>query len=220
MKQYAPHVEHYRWEGFHAFSSRIPREEWGNTEQAEVYLGKYWLDSNEFNKVWLPVMGQVFASEPEELPDMMFKPGFQLIPQLGGAVFIKEDFDLLQECMKETNDTHFVIIENAVKRTSPPEDPPFRMKYPSNITWAEVMSGNYISSMIFEASMKSYFIFGDSGLWGKYAATDYYLPVDIIGFKLEYAQVFTDKFKVPSGEDQQEIMQCLKPEYQLRLPPN
>lgn len=219
MKEYWQHIEHYRWEGFHAFSDRIPQEEWGNTEEAEVYLQKYWLDSNDFNQLWFPIMDRVFATEAVELPDMMFETGFQLIPQVGGAVFVEEEFELLKASMRHTKDKFFVVIENTPKSISPPEDPPFRMRYPTDITWAELMSGNYISSMIFEATMKSYFVFGDSGLWGKYAATDYYLPLDITGFKPEYAQVFTEKFKLPEGDDEQNIREWLPPEYRLRLPP-
>jgi hypothetical protein len=218
MKEYGRHVEHYRWEGFSTFS-RIPREEWGDAKQAEIYLGRYWLDSDEFNKIWRPVMDKVFASEAEELPDMMFSAGFEVIPQVGGALFTEDQFESLQTCMKAVNDRHLVIIENARHVTWPPEDPPFRMKYPAHITWTELMSGNYISAMIFEATMKSFFVFGDTGLWGKYGATDYHLPLDLVGFRPDYTQVFTENFKFPEGDDEQNIREWLPPEYGLRLPP-
>jgi len=45
-----------------------------------------------------------------------------------------------------------------------------------------------------ESIHKEFFVFGESGLWGKYSASDYKYPIDIIGFKPEYQAIFQDEF--------------------------
>jgi hypothetical protein len=59
----------------------------------------------------------------------------------------------------------------------------------------------------------NFFVFGDSGRWGKYAASDYhYTPLDIIGFKSELADIFREQFKQPK-EDWEEIQKRLPQKY-------
>lgn len=58
-------------------------------------------------------------------------------------------------------------------------EPMFRMKFPVNITWEELTSGNYISAVLLEMSYNEYFVFGNSGSYGKYSANDYEHPMDM-----------------------------------------
>jgi len=179
--------------------------------QAELYFSKYWLNKNELFERWLPIQNSIFDSRAEHLPDMMFKSNFELFPLVGGNVFLGEkDFTLLQDCMRETGDSHFVIIqnENVIIKFYEPEDdwivhPPLRFKYPVNTSWDELMSGGYISIELFQGACKDFFIFGDSSNWGRYAANDYVQPSNllssnpliIMGFKNEYSEVFKKNFE-------------------------
>ena len=180
-------------------------------EQTESYFEKYWLDKDEYIKKWLPIQESIFDSKAKHLPDMMFNKNFELFPLVGGNIFIVErDFALLQDCMRQTGDTHFVIIQNKnviVEVYYGENDfrvhPLLRFKYPINISWNELMSGGYVSTEIFNGGPKDYFVFGDSGSWGRYVANSWIQPSNatglnpliIMGFKKEYSEIFRNNFE-------------------------
>ncbi|HEV2830341.1 MAG TPA: hypothetical protein VGW31_00045, partial [Hanamia sp.] len=95
-------------------------------------------------------------------------------------------------------------------------EPMFRMKFPVNITWKELTSGNYISAVLLEMGYNAYFVFSGSGNWGKYSANDYDYPLDIIGFKPELAPIFQEYFKQPK-EEREEIREWLPQEYKALI---
>ena len=82
------------------------------------------------------------------------------------------------------------------------------MKFPLQIDWYEIMGGNFVSTALFEASERDYYIFGDSGEWGMYVATEYVnevvnpagTPIRIIGFDSKYRAIFRDTFDILEGE--------------------
>ena len=84
----------------------------------------------------------------------------------------------------------------------------FKMKYPVDTPWDELMSGNFISTVLFEMFHDEYFVFSESGMWGMYCANDYDSPLNIIGFKPDYADIFKTQFR-RSGEEESEIKQWL-----------
>ena len=106
-------------------------------------------------------------------------------------------------------ETHFIIIENTFGNE---EKPFFRMKFPVSISWEEFMSGNFISSILFEMFQNEYFVFGKNDAWGKYAASDYEKPLDLIGFREQYGALFRKVFEV-SHEEKQEIFSWLPAAY-------
>jgi len=124
-------------------------------------------------------------------------------------LFEKEDFEKLQKCLIDIGETHFVIIENTFGNHKKPF---LRMKFPVNISWNELMNGNFISSILFEMFQNEYFVFSANDTWGKYAANDYEWPLDLIGFKEEYKTLFGKIFKV-SNEEEQEIFSWLPSVY-------
>ncbi|MDR0329017.1 MAG: hypothetical protein LBI05_12060, partial [Planctomycetaceae bacterium] len=81
-----------------------------------------------------------------------------------------------------------------------------KCKFPVNITWDELNNKGVhcpdVSCELLSTTDKEFFIFGASGLWGKYAAIDYWdrsikesdTPLDIIGFKSELASIFKQHF--------------------------
>ena len=60
-----------------------------------------------------------------------------------------------------------------------------------------------------------YFVFSESGLWGKYSANEYKNPVDVIGFKPECEPIIRKQFK-QSEEEWEEIKEWLPPKYKDR----
>jgi hypothetical protein len=180
-------------------------------QQTESYFKKYWLDKNEYVEKWLTIQDSIFNSEAKHLPDMMFNNNFELFPLVGGNIFTTEkDFTLLQNCISQTGDKYFTIVQNknVVIEVYYGENnyrvhPFLRFKYPVNVSWDEMMSGGFVSSELFQSCYKDYFVFGDSGTWGRYVANDYVQPtnnlgsnpLNIMGFKKEYSKVFRKNFE-------------------------
>jgi len=209
MKEYSRHIEEYMnyWQA--DFSRLIPSDQWGNKKLAEEYLQKYWLAEQEYLSIWKPIQDKVFVQR-KSLPDLIYHPEFEMIALRGGCLFLEEDFKQLQKAMQEVGEEYFVIIQHSQEFME--GEPMFRMKFPVNITWEELTSGNYISAVLLEMSYNEYFVFGENGDWGKYSANDYEYPLDIIGFKPELASVFREHFKQPK-EEQEEIREWLPQEY-------
>jgi hypothetical protein len=206
MKEYQLHLDEYSLEGSGWFSKLTPESEWGKQETAQRYLENYWLPQDEYEHTWKPRQNKIFSNQDKGLPEIVFKEGFEIIALRGGCLFLKEDFEKLQQCFLEVGDEYFVIIENTFDGKV--QEPAFQMKYPTTISWEELISGNFISSTIVESNYKEYFVFGDSEVWGKYSASNYQNPLDIIGFKPEYTSSFKNNLK-QSDEEYQEIKDWL-----------
>lgn len=197
-------------EGSGWFSKLTLESEWGNKEVAERYLSKYWLPQAKYDTFWKSIQNQIFISQERLLPEIIFKDNFNMLALRGGCLFLREDFEQLQRCFLEIGDKYFVVIENTFGGKL--QEPAFRMKYPTEITWEELTNGNFISSTIIESIYKEYYVFSESGGWGKYSASDYDYPLDIVGFKPEYSSLFR-KNLTQSEEERKEIKEWLPPSY-------
>ncbi len=209
MIEYIQHIKEYLNYSHSSFSSLIPEGEWGNKGLAERYLHKYWLAEQEYQEKWKLIQDKIFVQD-DGMPDLVYRPEFEMIALRGGCLFAEEDFNQLQKAMQEVGDNHFVIIQLPQKFTE--GEPMFKMKFPVNITWDELKSGNYISAVLLEMSYNEYFVFSESGNWGKYSANDFEQPLDIIGFKPDLECVFREQFK-QSLEEREEIKEWLPPKY-------
>ena len=197
-KEYIRHLEVYGVEYYYSsFSSMLSLEKWGNRESAEAYLEKYWLQEEEYLRIWKPIQNKIF--QDVRFPDMVFRQGFNLIALRGSCLFVEEDFLMLQKSLLQLGEEHFVVIQHSDEFTD--GEPMFRMKFPVNITWAELNSGNYISAVLIGMVYNTYYIFGIKGNWGKYVDNDDFPPLDIIGFKMETAAVFKKYHKRPKEEE-------------------
>ena len=211
--EYEEHLTFYKVYVQMHFSRLISENNWGNKDLAEKYLQKYWLAEQEYLSVWKPIQDEIFI-EGKSLPDIIYHSEFEIITLRGGCLFVEEDFLQLQKAMQEVGDEFFVVIQHSQDFTE--GEPMFRMKFPVNITWEELTSGNYISAVLLEMSYNEYFVFGSKANWGKYSANDYENPLDIVGFKPELAHIFQEQFKQPKDE-QEEIREWLPQEYKELL---
>lgn len=209
MIEYIRHIDEYSNYGHSSFSALVPSDQWGDKKLAEEYLQKYWLAEEEYLNVWKPIQDKIFVHD-KGLPELVYRAEFEMIALRGGCLFLEEDFKQLQKAMQEVGEEYFVIVQHAQDFTD--GEPMFRMKFPVNVTWEELTSGNYISAVLLEMSYNEYFVFGKSGNWGKYSANDYEYPLDIIGFKPELAHIFQEYFRQPK-EEQEEIREWLPQEY-------
>ncbi len=210
MVEHVQLLNKYASEVYSMYSQTISENQWGNKSVALEYLKKYYLSNEDYLKNWKPIQNTIFKNQDKGLPDVVFKDDFSLLAIRGGILFEKEDFENLQNCIEEVGDTKLIIVQNDYGRKL--KVPPFRMIYPSDITWEELMSGNFISTAIFEMFANEYFVFSESGSWGKYSANDYEHPLDLIGFKPQYASVFKKQFKQPQ-EEWDEIKEWLPLKY-------
>lgn len=213
MIDFRSHLNFYKVYPHMHFSKLVKEKDWGNEGIAEKYLKKYWLPELEYLSAWKPIQDEIFV-EGKSLPDLIYRPEFEMIVANGGCLFVEEDFKQLQKSMQEVGEEHFVIIQHSQDFTD--GEPMFRMKFPVTITWEELTSGNYISAVLLEMSLNEYYIFGASRNWGKYSANDYDRPLDIIGFKPELASVFRKHFK-QSKEEQEVIWDWLPQEYKALI---
>jgi hypothetical protein len=188
MKEYSSILTEYAKEGYSMYSRTIPGSYWGNKALAESYLDKYWLSRAEYEEKWKIVQSRIFESAATGLSEMVFLPEFEIFVAKGGCLFVEEEFLRLQSCALSLGDKFIVIIENSFGGKL--LEPTFRMKYPANITWQEITSGNFVSAIMLEMPHKDYFVFGESAMWGKYAANDHEIPLDLFGFKAAAEDVF------------------------------
>jgi hypothetical protein len=206
MTEYSRHIEFYKVHEHSSFSRMAPESEWGNKKLAQLFLAKYWLTEEEYLKVWQPLQNKIFVKNIK-LPDLLFTPNYKILVSKGGCLFTKEDFESLQKAVKPIADNYIIIIQATQDFTK--GEPMFRLKFPANISWEEIISGNYISAVIFERNYNEYFVFSESASWGRYSANDCLHPIDITGYKPEYESLFKEQFP-QSNEEQEEIMQLLR----------
>lgn len=170
--------------------------------RARAYFETFWLETDEYFDNWVPIERSIFDSRAKHLPEIMFNPEFELLPLVGGEVFVsKEDFRVLQQCMQKTGDGYFVVVQN----TNVIVDgfPFVRFKYPASVTWDELMSGGIVGSEHFQNGCKDYFVYGDSAVWGRYVANSWVSPenktglnpLNIMGFQSIYSQLFRENFE-------------------------
>lgn len=201
MKKIQKILEFYALDGLHMYSKLITRKEWGNKALGKTYLEKYWLDDAEIDKIWKKRMDDIFINQQQGFPEMIFKNDMKTLIMNGGCLFDRNDFIQLQKCMLSIGEERFVVIENKFGDTT--NAPALNFIFPSSIKWEEITSGNFVSSVLIESIHKEFFVFGESSNWGKYAANDYTSPVDIIGFKPEYSQLFLNNFREYLGDWQE-----------------
>ena len=200
-------IMYWRECGAEAYTVRHDnRADWADDTIAESYLKKYGLYSN-WESNWEELQKSIFYLD-RQLPDMIFKKDFEFISLLGGVTFEQEDFEQLQSCLQQIGERKFYVVQDTYGMSPDQKKYALKMKYPSNIGWDELMSGNFISTILFETYPNHYYVFGDSGAWGMYVATDYVdeavnpagTPIRIIGFDPKYRAIFRDTFEIPEGE--------------------
>ncbi len=174
MPEYQKLLEEYKSEYYLTYNTFLNEKDWGDENSARNYLQKFWLRNDEYEEIRIKFQNKIFDANFQHLPQQVFLPEFELIPNLGGVLFAEEDFESLKKCFDKTDDKFFYIIQNNFGET---DFPAFRLIYPTNISWSELISGNYISTVLFEMFHNDYFVFGDSLSWGKYCANDEELPI-------------------------------------------
>ena len=224
MKEYLDILEDYSGDVFlNSFLPMHTDKILTDKVKAEQYLAKYWLPEQEYLAKWKPIQNKLFSDQygdgttPKDNPEYatipIYHPDFEIMALPGWSLFGQEDFEQLQSCIKAIGDKHLVIIQIDFSDYCTTT---FRMKYPIDITWEELDSGDFISAVLLTASYHGYFVFSESGSWGKYAVNDDVPAVDLVGFKPEHASLFRETFK-QSAEEQDSIVFWLPQIYKDRI---
>ncbi len=192
--------------------------DWGDKRLVKNYMRKYWLTDSSYQNNWKFLHESIFSLS-KKLPDMIFKKDFEFISLCGGGTFLQKDFGQLMSCLKKLGERNFLVIQDTSEMPSfyrrrndtwfqIPAKYALKMKYPVNISWDELMSGHFISAILFEFYPAHHYVFGDSGQWGMYAAHEYInieidpagTPIRIIGFNPKYRKIFRESFGIPDGD--------------------
>ena len=191
------------------FSEEVTRK------QTEGYFEKYWLTEDEYLRKWHSIKVSIFNQDSLRLPDLMFNEDFELLPLVGENIFVsQEDFNISKDLMRLAGDNYFSIVQNEkhlveIYNGSEYVIHPFlRFRYPVEISWDEIKSGGLATDELFQGYYKEYFIFGDSGKWGRYAANDYedpsdelmLTPINLMGFRKDHPLNLKTNFeqRIPS----------------------
>lgn len=145
-----------------------------------AYLSAYWLSEAEYHERWKPLQDTIFVDSSAAPPCVRISEKLAVFSRVGGVLFTQEDFLKLSASLASLPDTNFVIVEDFdIRRPPHNSGPALRLRYPKSIHWNEIcIEGEGISYELFGRPIRNYFVFGDSGLWGKYAANDWLNPQD------------------------------------------
>jgi hypothetical protein len=175
---------------------------------SKTYLEKYWIHSDEWENIWKPVKEKIFDINAKDLPDMMFNGNYKLVAQRGGILMCEDDLKTIKRCMNKLGEKFFFIVENINARPLDEyiNDPLlFRFKFPSDVSWKDLSGekffGGYslgVSFDLLRVADRNYFVFGESGLWGRYVGSEYWnvninnygTPLDITGCEEQCFDIF------------------------------
>lgn len=129
-------------------------------------------------------------------------------------MFVEEDFNRFRNILNTVGDKYFVVIRHTDEHD---DASPLRLKFPSNITWEEITSGNYISSVFLFTSRFKYYIISESGNWGKVTDNDFHYPVDIWCFKPNIAEFFRSEFLENMLSEKEDISATTPEQYLKRI---
>ena len=188
MKEYDKISKMYSSPHFSIYSLLIEEDQWGNTKKASDFLEKFWLSTKEYEDRIHKTIYEIFSNTENIFPGVSFKDNYNIFHISTANTLSEIDIELIKKISLEYKDEHFYLIENNLKGKI--KNPTFRMKFPIDIVWGDLMTGNYISSALFEMPYNEYFIVGDSCHWGIYSTNEYYFPMNIYGF---------DNNKMPSS---------------------
>jgi hypothetical protein len=202
----------YRSDFYQIYASPSAVDGMGDMAAASKFMDRYGIDGATYLEKWQPIAERIFLPLGQTLPAPIFREEFKLSVQVGGCLLTEEEFARLQQFMIAVGDREFVVIQNEIEGFE--NDLYFKLKFPVGVTWDDLKSGSYVSTVLIEMPHFEYYIFGDSGTWGVYVASDYIHPIDIIGFSPEMMPQFIASgiFPLPAAHQLEDL-----PEYYQRF---
>jgi hypothetical protein len=163
-------------------------------DKAERFLNRFAIDDNYRIRECMRSMEEVFAwpiNSPfdieNEYPENLFKPGLHLFAHVSTPLFTEEHFKLIKDIGNTMGDKWLYIIEECNEENSAIA---FKFQFPIYISWDELADGGFISDVLLNMHHNNYFLFGDSGKWGRWC--DYensWMDYEIFGYNEECVAV-------------------------------
>jgi hypothetical protein len=197
MAEFEHLLDKYQTEGWRLWSQRFTASDWGDIRAARLFLERYWLASIDFPD-WQRRAEDIFGPSVLSAADPTFRSDLVLRPMLGVVVLIERDWEALRRVGKAAGDSCIVLIGQA--GSAEPDDPEIRLRFPIDATWADLMSGNFVSSIVFEMPYKEYLVLGDSARWGMFSASEHEFPFNVIGSIADLEPIVRREFEIPPEE--------------------
>lgn len=157
---------------------------------SQHYLQKFYLNEEDYSKKWKYLHEKFFKIEVE-FPGWVFNLDWQIIPSKGGVLFVEKDLEIFKEFMKIAGDKSFSIIEHGEASIDPSDNSPtLQFQYPSNVKWNDLSIGDGISYELYSRVVRNYYVMGGSGMWARFVANDYKIPLDIFTIHKDYLASF------------------------------
>ncbi len=179
-----------------------------NIDQGRMFLQQYAMDDAEYEGKCKQTMRKVFAYSPECFFDIRYKTMQDLLSNLSNyfsysssLLFWKESYELIQAICVEYGDRYIYILEEERCETAP--EAAFKLKIPVNHSWETVTNGGCIANVLFNMFCNNYYVFGDSGKWGKWCDYDNdYIDYEVFTYKYETPQIaaYKDYFAITEKE--------------------
>ena len=158
--------------GMFGFNPDMDEEESYN--RGKAFLERYAMNDADYKNECLTVMRQIFKQSPSEMFRIhhhsaydMFQDRFHLFVNIGGTLFGEDDYTLIQAIGKSFGDKYWYIVEDETCEQD--VDVAFKLRFPIDISWQELISGGCISDVVFNMFHNNYYVFGDSGCWGRWS---------------------------------------------------
>ena len=128
--------------------------------------------------------------------DELFKDEFHVFISLSSPLFQEENFLMIQNIEIKHGGNYLYVIEEETCEED--KDVAIKLRIPIDISWQEMKNGGFISDILLNMPHNNYFVFGDSGNWGRWY--DYENPwrdYEVFGYKketkeiLEYRKVYS-----------------------------
>jgi hypothetical protein len=175
-----------------------------NIDQGRLFLQKYYMDDVEYEGKCMQAMRKVFANNPESFFDIRYKTIQDLLSNQShyfsyqsSPLFWKESYELIQAICVKYGDRYIYILEEERCETAP--EAAFKLKIPVNHSWEMLANGGCIANVLFNMFQNNYYVFGDSGKWGKWCDYDNdFIDYEVFAYKYETPQIaaYKDYFAI------------------------
>ena len=142
-------------------------------KKAEAFLNHYAITTESELSACHQIMHKMFTHSEKDsffvekdTPRNLFVEGVNLFAQISSPLFWAEHFSYIQKIGMAMGDRFFYILEEEACEAD--VDVAFKMKIPIDISWEELADGGFISDVVFNMFHNNYYVFGDSGKWGRW----------------------------------------------------
>ena len=162
---------------------------------AHAFLRHFAIEENDFKRNCLPILQQIFLLPLNEAFDIysmdlcqVFQHNYNMKVHILSPIFTSETYPMIQGISKAYGEKYFYVIE----KEYPDEDTDtaFKLRFPTDISWRELLNGGFISEILFNMPYNQYYVFGESCNWGIWCDFENpWIDYQVFGSKSDIAEV-------------------------------